>query len=286
MQPGGVSVEWLNMKCLSPMLLWSVAVLATAVIPVASQTPPEQTPSFELISIKPTPANWRGGRFTAMNGAHQFVARNYTVQFMLMTAYNLLPREITGGPTWIDSDAYDIVGTTQGGVRPKRSDEIVILRNLLADKFHLTFHAEQKESSIYVLSVETNGIKLKESAARADDLPTLINQMVPGNYVRLPARNASMAQFATMLQRVVLDGPVMDNTGLTGRYDFDLEWTPDETQFEGRMRSMRMRSILEEKSGKPDLFEAMQQQLGLKLESAKGPVEVAVIDHVERPSEN
>src|SRR2546428_3753156 len=68
-----------NMKCLSPMLLWRVAVLATAVIPVASQTPPEQTPSFELISIKPTPANWRGGRFTAMNGAHQFVARNYTV---------------------------------------------------------------------------------------------------------------------------------------------------------------------------------------------------------------
>ena len=121
MQPGGVSVEWLNMKCLSPMLLWSVAVLATAVIPVASQTPPEQTPSFELISIKPTPANWRGGRFTAMNGAHQFVARNYTVQFMLMTAYNLLPREITGGPTWIDSDAYDIVGTTPGGVRPKGS---------------------------------------------------------------------------------------------------------------------------------------------------------------------
>ena len=60
--------------------------------------------------------------------------------------YNLLPREITGGPTWIDSDAYDIVGTTPGGVRPKRSDEIVILRNLLADKFHLTFHAEQKES--------------------------------------------------------------------------------------------------------------------------------------------
>ena len=126
-----------------------------------------------------------------MNGAHQFVARNYTVQFMLMTAYNLLPREITGGPTWIDSDAYDIVGTTPGGVRPKRSDEIVI------------------------------------------------------------------------------------------RYDFDLEWTPDETQFEGRMRS-----ILKEKSGKPDLFEAMQQQLGLKLESAKGPVEVFVIDHVERPSEN
>jgi uncharacterized protein (TIGR03435 family) len=90
-----------------------------------------------------------------------------------------------------------------------------------------------------------------------------------------------MAQFASMLQRAVLERPVLGKTGLVGRYDFDLEWTPDETQFGGQLPPIKP-----ENSGKPDLFAALQQQLGLRLESSKGPVDVIVIDHVERPSEN
>jgi uncharacterized protein (TIGR03435 family) len=89
-----------------------------------------------------------------------------------------------------------------------------------------------------------------------------------------------MTQFASMLQRAVLDRPVVDNTGLSGKYDFDLEWAPDETQFGGNL----IAGIPDHPQ--PDLFAGMQQQLGLRLEATKGPVQTFVIDHVERPSAN
>jgi uncharacterized protein (TIGR03435 family) len=96
----------------------------------------------------------------------------------------------------------------------------------------------------------------------------------------LPARNATMAQFASIMNRAILDRPVVDKTGLSGKYDFDLEWTPDETQFGGQVPQGTP------EHPKPDLFAALQQQLGLRLEATKGPIEALVIDRVERPSEN
>ena len=235
---------------------------------------------FEVASIKPTPPDWGRGRFATMQGAHQFVARNYTLKYMVAAAYSVTLRTISGGPSWIDSDPYDILAATPGEVRPSFDDQMLMLRALLADRFQLAFHTEQKEFSIYALTAAKNGVKLKESAAAPDEQPMLINRVFPGDFIQLPARNATMAQFAAMLQRAVLDRPVLDRTALTGRYDFDLEWTPDETQFDGRMPPLKA-----ENSGKPDLFAAVQQ-LGLRLESTKGPVPVIVIDHVERPSEN
>jgi len=109
----------------------------------------------------------------------------------------------------------------------------------------------------------------------------LINQVFPGEKILLPAHNATMAQFASMLQRGVLDRPVVDRTGLTARYDFTLEWTPDETQFDGNLPP-----VSPENAKKPDLFTALQQQLGLRLEPSRAPVDVIVIDSVQRPSEN
>ena len=109
--------------------------------------------------------------------------------------------------------------------------------------------------------------------------PPLVFVLSPQS-VRLPARNATMAELASVFQRAALDRPVVDKTALSGRDAFDLEWTPDETQFGG----IGLRGTPE--STKPDLFAAIQQQLGLRLEATKGPVEALVIDHVERPSEN
>jgi uncharacterized protein (TIGR03435 family) len=124
-------------------------------------------------------------------------------------------------------------------------------------------------------------LKLKESATPLDQQAQLAFQVFPGDFIQLPARNATMAAFASMLQRAVLDRPVVDKTGLADRrYDFDLEWTPDESQFDGHLPPIKPGN-----SGKPDLFTAMQQ-LGLRLESTKGPVPVIVIDSVQRPSEN
>jgi uncharacterized protein (TIGR03435 family) len=235
--------------------------------------------AFEVATIKPTAPDYQGGRFITMQSVNRFVVKNFTLKTLVGAAYNLTPRAISGGPAWIDSDRYDIVAATPGTVRPNLDEQMSMLRKLLADRFKLTFHREQKQLSIYALTVAKSGLKLKESSAPPDTPPVLINRMFPDR-VLLPARNATMVQLASMMQRAVLDRPVLDKTGLSGKYDFDLEWTPDETQFGGQ------RPAATSESTKPDLFAAIQQQLGLKLEATKGPVEVLVIGQVERPSEN
>jgi uncharacterized protein (TIGR03435 family) len=126
--------------------------------------------------------------------------------------------------------------------------------------------------------------RLKESTAPDDKLPESVNVLYPekdGGYrVSLPARNTTIAQFASMMQRAVLDRPVVDRTGPSGKYDFDLEWAVDETQFGGTLAAGNG------EPARPGLFAAVQEQLGLKLEAANGLVETLVIDRVERPSEN
>src|SRR5262249_16985305 len=132
---------------------------------------------------------------------------------------------------------------------------------------------------LYELTLTKDGAKLKESTPGSEEF--LTNRMFNDNRVQLPARNVTMVQFASMLQRAVLDRPVLDKTGLSGNYDFDLEWTSDESQFGGLLAMAKV-----DDPQKPDLFSAMQQQLGLRLQSSRGSVDVIVIDRVERPSAN
>jgi uncharacterized protein (TIGR03435 family) len=260
--------------------MFIVIALLLLPTPASFASPQNQRLSFEVATIKPTPPDWRGGRYATMQGGHQFVARNYTLKYMVAAAYSVTPRTISGGPSWVDSDAYDILAATPGETRPGSDDQMQMLQALLAERFQLRFHTEQKDLSFYALTVTKSGAKLRESTAPPDEQTVLINRVYPGDFIQLPARNATMAQFAAMLQRAVLDRPVLDKTGLSGKYDFDLEWTPDDSQFDGHMPPIKP-----DNSGKPDLFAAMQQ-LGLRLESAKGRVPVIVIDHVERPTEN
>lgn len=238
--------------------------------------------AFEVATIKPAPPEEQG-RFIRMESAHRFFAKNYTLKGLVGAAYDLTPRAISGGPSWIDSEKYYVVAATPGEVRPTLDEQMAMLRNLLADRFKLTFHRERKELSVYALNIARTGSKLKESTAPPDSLPELINVITPekdGGYrIVLPARNATMAQFVSMMQRAVFDRPVVDQTGLTGKYDFDLEWRPDESQFGGNIRP-------NPDSSKPDLFTALQQQLGLRLEATKGFVEALAIDRVEKPSDN
>jgi uncharacterized protein (TIGR03435 family) len=235
--------------------------------------------SFEVATIKPSAPDDRAGRFIRMESANRFVAKNQTVALLLAAAYNLPERLVSGGPAWVVSDRFEIVAATGSGVRPSLDEQMSMLRKLLADRFQLTFHRERKELSIYALTALPSGPKLKESEARADASPALINVIFPDR-VQLPARNATMSQFASMLQRSVLDRPVVDQTGLRGRFDFDLEWTPDESQFGGKLPPPPT------ESPKASLFAALRQQLGLRLDATKGPMDVLVIDRVARPSEN
>lgn len=268
------------------MLKIPLLSIVAAVVVLAQ--PPEARPSFEefeVATILPTAPAWTGGRFIRMQSANRLVARNHALKTLIAAAYNLSPKAITGGPPWEDSDRYDILAKTPGDVRPNLEEQMTMLRKLLSERFKLTFHREPKELSIYTLSIGKNGPKLRESAATANPSPAGPSPLifiVSPQIVELPAHNASMDELASVLQRSALDRPVLDKTGLAGRYDFDLEWTPDETQFGGALG----KPANPDGSTVPGLFAALQQQLGLRLESKKGPVELLVIDGIGRPTEN
>ncbi len=247
-----------------------------------------QTPSarpafdaFEVATIKPafdTP-----GRYIRMQSVNRFYAKGFTLKALVAAAFSLAPGAISGGAAWTDADRFDILASTPGAVQPNQEEQMAMLRKLIVDRFQLAFHREPRELPVYSLSVAKGGAKLRQSAAPTGTLPELINVIHPdekgGVYIQLPARNATMAQLAAMMQRSIFERPVVDNTGLSGTYDFDLEWAPDDGQFGGQLPKSS-------ESGKASLFAAMQEQIGLRLEATRGQVAALVIDRAERPSEN
>jgi uncharacterized protein (TIGR03435 family) len=256
-------------------------VMLVALVPPLAASPAQQNKeaAFEVATIKPTSSDERA-RYMIMQGAHQFVGKGYTLRFLVSAAYNLPPKAIAGGPDWADIDRYDILAATPGETRPTVDEQMAMVRALLKDRFKLSFHTEPKEFSVYVLTVAKGGMKLKETAT-PDEQPRLISNVYPGDRIVMPARNATMAQFTSTLQRAILDRPVLDKTQLPAKYDFDLEWTYDDSQFGGNLPP-----IAPQNSGKPDLFAALQEQLGLKIESSRAPIDTIVIDSVQKPSEN
>ena len=212
-----------------------------------------------------------------MQGAHQFVAIGYTVKNMIGLAYNMPPRAISGGPDWSDVIRYDIRAVTPGETKPSLDEQMAMLRTLLADRFGVIVHTEPKEFSVYLLTLAKSGSKLKETTT-PDAEPMTTSTVWPGDRIVLPARNATMKRFVSTLQRAILDRPVLDNTGLLGNYDFDLEWTYDDTQFGGNLPPLAAQT-----SGKPDFLVALQEQLGLKLESSRAPIDTIIVDSLQRP---
>jgi uncharacterized protein (TIGR03435 family) len=262
--------------------LIAVTLFAAAALPQTT-TPRPKFETFDVASIKPSPLEDRAGRYIRMQSGHQFQVKNYTVRGMIGAAYNLTPRAISGGPDWAGTDRYDVLAVTPGELQPNTDEQMTMLRKLLADRFQLTFHRESKEFSAYALTVVKGGSKLTESTTPDDAQPQLTSTVYPekdgGVRLGLPARNANMEQFTSILQRAILDRPVIDRTGLSGRYDFQLDWKPDETQFDGALQPNA-------NSTYPDFYAALQQQLGLRLESTRAAVEVLVIDRLERPTAN
>ena len=262
-------------------------LLAVSATLAQSPNPRPKFDSFEVATIKPVDPDAKSGRYITMQGNNHFVEKAYTLKLLIAAAYDLNPRTISGGPSWIESDHYDILAVTPGEVRPTRAEQMTMLRSLLADRFQLTFHREPKVFSIYELQLAKTGAKtgtknspkLKEST-HSSDPPSVGPGVVYPQRIVMPARNATMGDFASLLQRAILDRPVVDKTGLSGRYDFDLEWAPDETQFGGGVPAAS--------SDAPSapLFSAIQEQLGLKLVATRGPVDALVVDKAEHPSAN
>lgn len=149
----------------------AAAALVLSAHGMLSQTPPSRPrfDAFEVVTIKQVEHDPKGGRFITIQGDHRFVGKDYTLKLLIAAAYDLNPRTISGGPGWIETDHYDILALTPGEVRPTHDELMAMLRSLLADRFKLTFHREQKVFSIYELGIAKSGPKLKPSTAPADD---------------------------------------------------------------------------------------------------------------------
>ena len=262
------------------MKVITIAVLALAVSGIHAQsTAGSATQTFEVATIKPVLPTQKTGRYITMQSTNRWVAKYYTLKLLIAAAYDVSPKVISGGPSWTDDDHFDIEALTPGDTRPTRPEQMAMLRALLVERFRLSFHREAKEFSIYELEVDKGGPKLKASAEPPNEEAQLVSTVYP-DHLHLPAKNATMGEFTSMLQRALLDRPVVDKTGLTGRYDFNLDWTADETEFGGEIAAGPS------DAPNPPFFTAIQQQLGLRIEATHGIVQALVIDRADRPSEN
>jgi uncharacterized protein (TIGR03435 family) len=229
--------------------------------------------NFDVASIKAS----KGGNGTSLltDPAGKFTAENATLRAIITFAFGIRNFQISGGPSWLDSDRFDIVAKPEARSNPAQVPQMV--QSLLADRFKLKFHRETKEMPALALVVGKNGPKLKPT--KPEDDAARPNRGFQGGRGQLTALGADMASLATRLSAIV-GRPVIDRTALTGRFDFKLQWTPD--------NAVQMRSpdepVPDSEHG-PSIFTAVQQ-LGLKLESQKAPVEIIVIDSVEKPSAN
>jgi uncharacterized protein (TIGR03435 family) len=250
---------------------WTIPEQAAPPKPMAA----DANPSFEVATIKlASPDDQRAPTIQIQN--HRLLTWNKSVMNLITYAYSIAPSEVVNGPDWLDTK-YDIVGQPDGEGQPSQHQWLILMQKLLANRFKLSFHWDKKEVSIYALTVTKNGPRLTASAGDPNGPPNLA---MPARG-RFRGRSATMADLAGEL-RGVLDRLVVDKTGISGRYDIALNWTVDDFQaarFSGTPAPSDRTEV-------PDLFTAIQEQLGLRLESTKGSVEVMVIDHVERPSEN
>jgi uncharacterized protein (TIGR03435 family) len=235
-------------------------------------------PEFDTCSIKPS-APGQQGRGLTVRG-REIVTINTTVSFLVAFVYGAHPRQVVGAPAWTETDGFDLVGKPSQDGMPNQKQIKIMIQKLLADRFQLKFHREKRELSVWAIQVGKNGVKLTQSQADPKGLPGLNF----GGLGKMNAFNATMVDFASLLQTAVLDRPVVDQTGLDAHYDFQLNWTPDETQFAGM--GVKVPPPSDKPDAPPELGTAMLDQLGLKLTTTKAAVEVLVIDHVEKPSAN
>ncbi len=256
--------------------------LVLAVSPLRTVSGLQSAPSntanlaFEVASIKLNKTGSKNSQFGPRG--RRFVINNWKLWTIMAEAYQLDPDQITGGPAWMRTDKYDVDAEAGGEGEHTVQQWMVMIQKLLADRFQLKFHIEKKEMAVYAIVLGKGGPKMKVSTAR-DGIPGIGGGFV-GQHEEVPAHNATVADLAQFLQSVAMDRPVVDQTGLTGRYDFTLDWLPDSSQFGG------MGGWVPKDDGTPDIYAAMQEQLGLKLERTRALVDIYVIDHIEKPSEN
>lgn len=240
----------------------------------AQAQPHASRPAFDVASVKPsqstdywaTVAPWKNGRFSG---------RNVTVKLLLSIAYKVDVARISGGPSWLDSERFDVEAKCDGSAPDQ--DLSLMLQSLLEARFRLRLHKETKVASRYALVIASNGTKIRPVEPR--DCPATGKGLgcvgVRFGGRGLTAEYVSMPVFAGFLAGM-LGNAVIDETGLKGAFDFRLEWVRDSVDGGGGTSESSVDWV----------SSALPQQLGLKLEAKKASIEMLVIDGIEKPTAN
>ena len=270
------------------------AALAVGIMTVPT-FPQSARPSFEVASIKPNTSGSGSSRTGTRNGGY-FFATNVSLKLLILQAYRLQDFQVFGGPDWINSDRFDVEARAEAGAviqtgppDPSRPDTFALmLQSLLEERCQLNVHRETRDMPAYLLVVGKDGSKLKatvEGQAGPGGLTpgSARTSGAPNNGVAMSGSGMSVAGLARMLGQQ-LRRNVIDKTNLEGMFDFALTWTAQSTTPVLAPGGADLPPA-SDPSG-PSIFTAIQEQLGLRLESARAPVEVLVIDSVQKPSEN
>jgi uncharacterized protein (TIGR03435 family) len=275
------------------MLSFSRTLLALALFTpftALAQQPAAPLPVYDAIAIH---ENKAGANMSMVRwGSDAFTATNTTLTSLLMSAYGIREDLMSGLPSWANSFHFDINAKIsdpdpQAIKNLSREQRRAMMVTLLKERFHLQTHIETKTLPVYDLVIAKGGLKLKENAtppATSLEPGASPSTLKPGSFrISNSGTNSEMTAVGVPISNLAtnlafqVERNIIDKTGLTAKYDFNLKWTP--MQLEGKVDASADNNA-------PDIFTALQEQLGLKLEPSKGPVDTLVIDHIEKPSEN
>lgn len=257
------------LKMLLPTTV-AMAFLCTATTQAQQSMPTDAKPGFEVVTVKPTPLNGHNQGFD-MQGRH-ILLWHESVLNIIIFAYSIHPKQVVEAPDWVSTEFFDIDGVPDVEGEPNLVQYQYLLQRLLADRFGLRMHNAKRELPDYSLRVMPGGIKFAKTTWTKDNLPHQGGHNGADGQT-MTFTNSSMADFLLLGMQHVVDRPVVDETGLTGRYYFALHWLPDQMK-------------ANEGDAAPGLFTALREQLGLELKATKGPVDVLVVDTVQKPGAN
>jgi uncharacterized protein (TIGR03435 family) len=268
----GGQTHALNLDHVTTEAMWPIPEAAK---PMAK----DAKPKFDVVTVKPSEPGKPGKLFT-LRGRH-VLALNMNVNDLLTFAYGLNMKQIADAPSWFGDDKFDVDGIPDVEGQPSIAQMKLLVQDVLASRFALKFHRDQKELPVFELTVGKGGPKLTVSGSKPTDNPGFMYRKLG----ELRVTNMTMKDFSDGMQGTALDRPVVDHTGLTARYDFTLSWTPDDSQFT-QFGPRPPQPETADPNAPPGLYTAIGEQLGLKLQPAKLPADVMVIDHAEKPSAN
>ncbi|HEV8394703.1 MAG TPA: TIGR03435 family protein [Vicinamibacterales bacterium] len=283
------------------------AFLMTAVVTAPATAQTDTRPAFAVATVKKNTSGDAAQTMRLQPGG-RIVVTNQPLRRLIVFAYGLQPQQLTGGPAWLDTDRFDIVAQAEGNLSPTPpggppGSAQLMMQRLLAERFGLVVHTESREMPVYALTLARGdgrlGPRIKPATVDCLALMTQAPGGVPVAAPQLPdgrpacgarrdgtgrvmAGGTDMKMLATQMLTGQVDRLVVDRTGLTGAYDFDLEYALDTAGRGGAPSPDSATAVTD----RPSLFTALEEQLGLKLQPQRAPVDVLVIDRITPPTEN